>query len=98
MEPRVAPDLPLGVKLPENIGQLQQRDASLAGFLQEARGSSGVRSDKSNTGGYGLEQWSRAVVQWCQTDPVNPNPNQVFHSNQARTHLNWIRCVLAWLE
>ena len=22
----------------------------------------------------------------------------VFHSNQARTHLDWIRCVLAWLE
>ena len=35
--------------------------------------------------------------QWCQTDPVKGHVAAGFHSNQARTHLIQIRCVLAWL-
>ena len=37
-----------------------------------------------------------ALNQWCQTDPVKGYVAAGFHSNQARTHLIWIRCVLAW--
>ena len=34
------------------------------------------------------------LEQWCQTDPVKGHVAAGFHSNQARTHLIWIRCVL----
>ena len=43
--------------------------------------------------------WQRnGLTQGCQTDPVKGHMAAGFHSNQARTHLIWIRCVLAWLE
>ena len=41
---------------------------------------------------------SKALRQWCQTDPVKGHVAAGFHSNQARTHLIQIRCVLAWLD
>ena len=36
-----------------------------------------------------------SLKQWCQTDPVKGHVAAGFHSNQARTHLIQIRCVLA---
>ena len=45
-----------------------------------------------------LQRFPETINQWCQTDPVKGHVAAGFHSNQARTHLIWIRCVLAWIS